>query len=77
MARGRAAEAILEELARTEALGASGGRSGIRRRQRPQREPGFVLHARPWSESSMVVDVLTAHFGRVFLGGAGRQTSGV
>ena len=28
VARGRAADAILEELARTEALGASGGRSG-------------------------------------------------
>ncbi len=76
VARGRAAEAILEELARTEALGASGGRSGVRRRQRPQREPGFVLHARPWSESSMVVDVLTAHFGRVFLVARGAKRPG-
>ena len=30
-------------------------------------EPGFILHVRPWSESSLLLDVLTLRFGRVFL----------
>lgn len=30
-------------------------------------ELGFVLHTYPWSESSLLVDALTVHYGRVFL----------
>ena len=28
-------------------------------------EPAFVLHARPWRESSLLVEMLTANHGRV------------
>lgn len=30
-------------------------------------EPGFVLHVRPWSESSLLLDVFSLRYGRVFL----------
>ena len=30
-------------------------------------EPGFVLHARPWRETSLLVEVLSANHGRVGL----------
>mgnify|MGYP000519293093 CR=1 FL=1 len=30
-------------------------------------EPGFILHAWEWSESSQLLDVLTLHYGRVFM----------
>src|SRR6218665_1857097 len=30
-------------------------------------EPAFVLHARPWRETSLLVEVLTAEHGRVGL----------
>ena len=30
-------------------------------------EPGFVLHVRPWRETSLLVEVLSAHHGRVGL----------
>lgn len=72
VARRSAADAILEELARQEAADAA----GRPRRRKPQNEPGFVLHARPWSESSLVVDVLTPHFGRVFLVARGAKRPG-
>jgi DNA repair protein RecO (recombination protein O) len=40
-------------------------------------EPAFVLHTRPWRETSLIVDVLSRHHGRVGLvaRGARRQTS--
>jgi DNA repair protein RecO (recombination protein O) len=40
-------------------------------------EPGFVLHRYDWSESSLILDVFTRHFGRVALvaKGAKRPTS--
>lgn len=40
-------------------------------------ELGFVMHAWPWRESSLVADVLTLRYGRVFLvaKGAKRQAS--
>ncbi|MET0548392.1 MAG: DNA repair protein RecO [Xanthomonas sp.] len=30
-----------------------------------EHEPGFVLHARPWRETSLLVEVLSAHHGRL------------
>jgi DNA repair protein RecO (recombination protein O) len=40
-------------------------------------DPAFVLHTRPWRETSLIVDVLSRHHGRVGLvaRGARRQTS--
>ncbi len=40
-------------------------------------EPAFVLHSRPWRETSLIVDVLSRHHGRIGLvaRGARRQTS--
>jgi DNA repair protein RecO (recombination protein O) len=42
-------------------------------------DPAFVLHARPWRETSLIVDVLSRHHGRVALiaRGARRQTSSI
>ena len=42
-------------------------------------DPAFVLHTRPWRETSLIVDVLTRHHGRigVIARGARRQTSGL
>lgn len=30
-------------------------------------EPGFILHTWDWSESSLLLDVLTLHYGRIFM----------
>lgn len=40
-------------------------------------DPAFVLHSRPWRETSLIVDVLTRHHGRiaVIARGARRQIS--
>lgn len=40
-------------------------------------DPAFVLHTRPWRETSLIVDVLTRHHGRIGLiaRGARRQAS--
>jgi len=40
-------------------------------------DPAFVLHTRPWRETSLIVDVLTRHHGRIGLiaRGARRQSS--
>jgi len=40
-------------------------------------EPAFVLHSRPWRETSLIIDVLSRHHGRIGLvaRGARRQTS--
>jgi DNA repair protein RecO (recombination protein O) len=42
-------------------------------------DPAFVLHARPWRETSLIVDVLSRHHGRIGLvaRGARRQTSSI
>lgn len=42
-------------------------------------DPAFVLHSRPWRETSLIVDVLTRHHGRigVIARGARRQSSGL
>lgn len=61
--RRKSAERILELVRSPEARAAKGGAM-------PKRvidELGFVLHTYPWSESSLLVDALTVHYGRVFL----------
>jgi DNA repair protein RecO (recombination protein O) len=35
--------------------------------ERVDHEPAFILHTRPWRETSLIVDVLTRHHGRVGL----------
>lgn len=52
-----------------------GGRSGGD--ARVDHQPGFVLHATPWRETSLIVEVLTRDFGRLALvaRGAKRPTS--
>ena len=56
--------AVAERLAEFEEA-ASGAKRGAA--ARVNREPGFILHSRPWSESSLLLDVLTRDYGRVFL----------
>lgn len=34
-------------------------------RQRISHEPAFVLHTHPWKETSLVIDLLTRHHGRI------------
>ena len=41
---------------------------------RYEAEPAFVLHARPWRETSLLVEVMTARHGRVGLLARGVQT---
>ena len=36
-------------------------------RRRTDHEPGYVLHSYPYKETSLIVDVLTRHLGRVAL----------
>ncbi len=47
--------------------------------ERVDNEAAFVLHSRPWRETSLIVDVLSRHHGRQGLvaRGARRQTSGL
>jgi DNA repair protein RecO (recombination protein O) len=47
--------------------------------ERIDNEAAFVLHGRPWRETSLIVDVLSRHHGRQGLvaRGARRQTSGL
>ncbi|MEW5786514.1 MAG: DNA repair protein RecO [Pseudomonadota bacterium] len=47
--------------------------------ERIDHEAAFVLHSRPWRETSLIVDVLSRHHGRQGLvaRGARRQTSGL
>jgi DNA repair protein RecO (recombination protein O) len=47
--------------------------------ERIDNEAAFVLHSRPWRETSLIVDVLSRHHGRQGLvaRGARRQTSGL
>ncbi len=61
--RRKSAERILELVRSPEARAVKGDAM-------PKRvidELGFVLHTYPWSESSLLVDALTVHYGRVFL----------
>lgn len=61
--RRKSAERILELVRSPKARAAKGDAM-------PKRvidELGFVLHTYPWSESSLLVDALTVHYGRVFL----------
>ncbi|MEW5770656.1 MAG: DNA repair protein RecO [Pseudomonadota bacterium] len=45
--------------------------------ERVDHEPAFILHTRPWRETSLIVDVISRHHGRlgVVARGARRQTS--
>jgi len=45
--------------------------------ERVDQEPAYILHTRPWRETSLIVDVLSRHHGRLGLvaRGARRQTS--
>ena len=45
--------------------------------ERVDQEPAFILHTRPWRETSLIVDAFTRHHGRVGLvaRGARRQSS--
>ncbi len=47
--------------------------------ERTDHDPAFVLHSRPWRETSLIVDVFTRHHGRLGLvaRGARRQSSGI
>lgn len=58
---------------------ASGARArrATRSDARVDQQPGFVLHATPWRETSLIVEVLTRDFGRLGLvaRGAKRPTS--
>lgn len=56
--------AVAERIAEFEEA-ASGAKQ--RAAARVNREPGFILHSRPWRESSLLLDVLTRDYGRVFL----------
>lgn len=68
--RERAAAGILK----TAGDSASGGSRGS---SRVSGEVGFILHSRDWSETSLLLDVLTPRHGRVFMAakGARRGTS--
>lgn len=57
--RNRVVEERLALLAEGERRATSSGRVS--------EEPGFILHTRSWSESSLLLDVLTPHYGRVFI----------
>ncbi len=64
LGRSAAADRILDEAM---AADAAPRRQGAAMPKRVAGEPGFILHARPWSESSLLLDALTPHYGRVFL----------
>lgn len=61
LARRRAAQAQID------ALLTDGGTTADAMPRRVTGELGFILHAWDWSETSLLLDVLTARFGRVFL----------
>lgn len=44
--------------------------------ERVDADPAFVLHTRPWRETSLIVDVLTRHHGRVGLVARGARRAG-
>lgn len=53
--------------------------AGVTMPARVQDEPGFILHSWEWSETSQLLDVLSLHYGRVFIvaKGAKRPSSRV
>lgn len=78
--RREAALTFWDEVLRTASAAAAGRIRAGTPKAPPKRvadELGFVLHAWPWRESSLVADVLTLRYGRVFLvaKGAKRQAS--
>ncbi|MBP6998771.1 MAG: DNA repair protein RecO [Tepidiphilus sp.] len=46
------------------------------RRQRVEAEPAYVLHARPWRETSLLLEVLTLEHGRLALAAKGARRPG-
>lgn len=64
LGRSAAADRILDEALAAEA---APRRAGAAMPKRVAGEPGFILHSRPWSESSLLLDALTPRYGRVFL----------
>lgn len=52
-------------------------RAAAARIERAHDEPAYVLHAHPWKETSLILDVFSRHHGRVALvaKGAKRPTS--
>lgn len=44
--------------------------------ERVDEEPAFVLHTRPWRETSLIVDVLSRHHGRIGLVARGARRQG-
>lgn len=68
--RERAAAGILKRAANSSASGSSAS-------SRVSGEVGFILHSRSWSETSLLLDVLTPVHGRLFMAakGARRGTS--
>src|SRR6202165_168978 len=46
-------------------------------RERRQDRPAFVLHAHPYRETSLIVEALTADYGRVALGARGAKRRGL
>lgn len=46
------------------------------RRQRVEAEPAYVLHARPWRETSLLLEVLTLEHGRLALVAKGARRPG-
>lgn len=65
--RRRAAQSALDEVL----SGLSPAESAMPRRVTG--EVGFILHARDWSETSLLLDVLTAGYGRVFIAAKGAR----
>lgn len=66
----RAALEILSEI-ETES-----DRLPAKKQGRPASQPSFILHTYPWSESSLVLDVFTARFGRLLLIARGAKRPG-
>lgn len=69
IARRQSASALLEEYMDDE-TGINLASPGVTKSAMPAKvseEPGFILHSWEWSESSQLLDVLTLHYGRVFL----------
>lgn len=65
--RRRAAQSALDELL----TGLSPAESAMPRRVTG--EVGFILHAKDWSETSLLLDVLTPSYGRVFMAAKGAR----
>lgn len=73
LSRWAAAERILDEARR---LAEAGEADAPGMPKRVDDEPGFILQTRPWRESSLLLDVLTARYGRVFVVAKGAKRPG-